>query len=300
MLCEGRDEGAARRRDAPKARDLSRPTLPTYDAISDERVVVGESRSQKAPSGAVELRSEAVALADRLGVLVQSEPRDRSVQRLDAREAVEIAHHRHVIEHETVASVETADRAELLRIEKDAGLMIIRVDSEPVMAKEKSAAQVTVSVERLCGRGELNHPAGDNIYVRKRLSDLAEAVDTEHVVGIDELEDCACRSGQSVVDRCSLPAIGFGAPVREPGLVFFDSRNCAVGGAAVHHDIFEVRITLQQHRTDGFFDELALVEARGDDRDPRPGAAIGARRGRGALASVQGQPVRPGGGGGRL
>ena len=57
--------------------------------------------------------------------------------------------------------------------------------------------------------------------------------------------------------------------------VFPDDIDGAVCRAAVHDDVFEVGVALEEDGADRLLDELALVVARRDNGDARPGRAVG-------------------------
>ena len=73
---------------------------------------------------------------------------------------------------------------------------------------------------------------------------------------------------KALVDGVALTLVLFAYPPGKVCFIFPDDLNSAVGAAAVDDDVFEIRISLQQHRTDGFFQVLRLVIRRGNDRYP--------------------------------
>jgi len=72
----------------------------------------------------------------------------------------------------------------------------------------------------------------------------------------------------------ALTAVRLADPIRQPGLVLLDDIHASIDGASIDDDVFQVGVALQQHRADGFFQELCLVEGWRDDADPGPGCAI--------------------------
>ncbi|MNN86034.1 hypothetical protein D3C81_2033910 [compost metagenome] len=80
-----------------------------------------------------------------------------------------------------------------------------------------------------------------------------------------------------------LPAVRRAFPVAQVTFVLTDDVHAAVGRPAVDDDVFQTRIALVQHRQNGAFQELGLVERRGHDGHFGQQAA-GDRRGRTQLA----------------
>src|SRR6516225_9050339 len=96
----------------------------------------------------------------------------------------------------------------------------------------------------------------------------------QHVVTVEPGEDFAGGDRHPFVDRFALPVILFAHNVVELIAVTFEHRTGLIGGTAVDHDIFEIRVALPKHRKNGFFNEPALIEGRGNNRDARPWSSI--------------------------
>jgi len=75
--------------------------------------------------------------------------------------------------------------------------------------------------------------------------------------------------GKALVDRIRLAAVGLGDPPGQAVGVAADDLQAAVGGAAIHDDIFQARVVLAEHGADGGFQEARLIERRRDDGDQR-------------------------------
>ena len=91
------------------------------------------------------------------------------------------------------------------------------------------------------------------------------------------------RAPPALVDRGGLAAIALRDP-GDPVAIRSENVDGLVRGAAVHHEVLDLRIALREHTLDGLADEPPLVEGRGDDRDERTGA------GQEALSSPGGAP----------
>src|ERR1700730_4955099 len=109
----------------------------------------------------------------------------------------------------------------------------------------------------------------------KRYRHCEERARRQHVVAVEPSEDFAGCDRHPFVDRVTLPVIFFADDVVELIAVTFEHRTSLIGGTAVDHDIFEIRVALPKHRKNGFFDEPALIEGRRDYRDARPWPSIG-------------------------
>jgi hypothetical protein len=62
-----------------------------------------------------------------------------------------------------------------------------------------------------------------------------------------------------------------------PPLIFPDDFEAVVSRTAVDYKVFEIRIPLQQNRSDGLFDKPALIERGSDHTDLGPRLAAGRR-----------------------
>ena len=108
----------------------------------------------------------------------------------------------------------------------------------------------------------------------KRYRHCEERAGRQHVVAVEPSEDFAGRDRHPFVDRVTLAAILFADDVVELIAVTFEHGTGLIGGAAVDHDIFQIRVALPEHRKNGFFDEPALIEGGGNNRDARPWPSI--------------------------
>ena len=80
---------------------------------------------------------------------------------------------------------------------------------------------------------------------------------------------------QSFVESVRLTMILLAHPIGQPVFVSPDDIDGAVGRAAVHDDVLEIGVALKEDGADCLLDELALIVARRDDGDARPGRAVG-------------------------
>ena len=86
----------------------------------------------------------------------------------------------------------------------------------------------------------------------------------KNVVGVQPGGDFAAGGLKSFVDCVSLSAIFFADP-GQFARVLGDNGRCFVGRAAIHDDIFDLRIILAENALDRCADKLALVIRRRDD-----------------------------------
>ena len=88
------------------------------------------------------------------------------------------------------------------------------------------------------------------------------------VVRIDPGEDLAARLEKSLGCGVGRPLIGL-RNIAEAILVALQHLECAVGGSAIHHDVFDIRIILRQHALDGLPQIVRHVVRRRNDADER-------------------------------
>src|ERR1043165_2265711 len=81
-----------------------------------------------------------------------------------------------------------------------------------------------------------------------------------NVVAVDESDNVAGGTCESLVDRVHLSTIFFAFPVGELVFVAADDRNTLVSAGTVDDDVLERLVTLIQHREDRLFQEPSLVE----------------------------------------
>ena len=79
------------------------------------------------------------------------------------------------------------------------------------------------------------------------------------VVAVQPGEDLAVRATEPLVDGIALTVVLLATPIMKITVVLLDDLAAAVGTPAIHHNILEVGIALEQDRADGFFEILGLV-----------------------------------------
>jgi hypothetical protein len=97
--------------------------------------------------------------------------------------------------------------------------------------------------------------------------DISERSGKIEIIRIQPRENLSGRALESRIDRGGLSAIGLAAPKSEMLLVFFYDLHRIVRGTAVHHEIFEIWISLTQDGFNRIGQECALVIRGGDHRD---------------------------------
>ena len=73
----------------------------------------------------------------------------------------------------------------------------------------------------------------------------------------------------------ALSAIGFADDILKTIGVALDNFHRVIRRTAIDEEMFEIGVFLVDDGKNGFFDELPLIEGRGDDRDFRPGTTVG-------------------------
>jgi hypothetical protein len=104
----------------------------------------------------------------------------------------------------------------------------------------------------------------------KQVPDLLQGAFREQIIAAQPIEDLARASGETLVDGIRLAMVLFAHPTREPWLVFSNDLHRVVRAFTIDDKIFEIRISLQQDRTDGFLKIDPLVETGSDNADPGP------------------------------
>ena len=118
--------------------------------------------------------------------------------------------------------------------------------------------------------------AGDDVDIGllpEQLGHLRERARLVDIVGIQPRQYLAARSGKTLVERIRRACIGRTRPKVDLALVLAQNVESAVGAAAVHHDVFAVRIMLVDHGRNRLLDKAPLIEARRDDREFRKRSA---------------------------
>lgn len=112
-----------------------------------------------------------------------------------------------------------------------------------------------------------SHPAGGFRRLPVSGGYPPQGAGQQHVVRVEPGKDLPGSLVEPLVDGVGLAAIGFADPFSEPGVVAADDIGAVVGGAAVHHQVFQMGISLQNDGAQGGFDELLLIVGGGDDGD---------------------------------
>ena len=102
---------------------------------------------------------------------------------------------------------------------------------------------------------------------RQTAGDLAQCAGEEKVVAIQPAKDVPCGACEALIDRLGLAGIPLRLPVSKLLGVTLDNCAAAVVAAAVHDDVFEIRVTLTEHAQDRRFEKLRLPERGRDDGD---------------------------------
>src|SRR3984893_5106897 len=174
-------------------------------------------------------------------------------------------------------SVPRLSREKSLRLIEKLSRIPAAVKIQEIIERQRTiAARCHVLVDKLAVA--INFcDAGHDFGARgcKRYRHCEERARRQHVVAVEPSEDFAARDCHPFVDRVTLAVILFADDVVELIAVTFEHRTGLIGGTAVDHDIFQIRVALPEHRKNGFFDEPALIEGRRNNRDARPWASIG-------------------------
>ena len=166
-------------------------------------------------------------------------------------------------------------KKDLRLIEKLSGIPAAIKIQEIIERKRTIAARCHMFVDEFAVAIKFRDPGHDfGMRGRKCYCHCEERTRRQHVVAVEPSEDFAGRDCHPFVDRVTLPVILFADDMVELIAVTFEYRTGPIGGTAVDHDIFEIRVTLPKHRKNGFFDESALIEGRGYNRDARPRPSI--------------------------
>ena len=80
------------------------------------------------------------------------------------------------------------------------------------------------------------------------------------IVAVQPAKHIAGGLRQSFVDRMTLTAIFFAAPTGQPRFVSANDRDAFVRAAAIHNDVFQLRVVLQQDRTNRLLQKACLIE----------------------------------------
>ena len=81
----------------------------------------------------------------------------------------------------------------------------------------------------------------------------------QEVIRVQPGHHLAPGQGKALVDGVGLPLVRFAEPALDAPPVLADDLQAAVGGAAVHHDVFQVGIVLAQHALEGLLQIFGLV-----------------------------------------
>ena len=98
---------------------------------------------------------------------------------------------------------------------------------------------------------------------RERLRHQFQRARQITVAGIDHADHIAGRPGDSLVHRVVQAPVRFADELRDPVPEGTDHVDGAVGGGAVDHDIFQLRVILVQHGADRFGYVLHIVADHG-------------------------------------
>ena len=112
--------------------------------------------------------------------------------------------------------------------------------------------------------------AGDPLHMRQARENICYTVKRagqEFIVRIDPAHYIAGRSLKTCIYGAVMAAIRTAAPVAQMFFVFLDDGYRVVCAASVHNDVFQVWITLVQHRFNTLFQINPLIEGGSDDRD---------------------------------
>src|ERR1700676_2609036 len=92
----------------------------------------------------------------------------------------------------------------------------------------------------------------------------------ENIAGVKPTHNSSRGAGEARVKRVIHAFIPAAYPPGNVVFIFADDVNGSVRGAAVHHDILEIRIALINDGAHGFLDVANPVIYRGDEGDARP------------------------------
>lgn len=80
------------------------------------------------------------------------------------------------------------------------------------------------------------------------------------VIGVQPANDRSGGLSEALPNRVGGTAVFFGYPIRQMMFVLPYEIHTAVRGTSIDDDVFEVRITLKQNRSNRFLKEFSLVE----------------------------------------
>ena len=91
----------------------------------------------------------------------------------------------------------------------------------------------------------------------ERLGDVGKSAGTEHVIAAQPVHNRAGIPGKPLVDSIGLPFVSLADPSIQERIVPAQNLGAAVGAAAVENEILEIRIALQENRTNRFLEGTA-------------------------------------------
>jgi hypothetical protein len=103
----------------------------------------------------------------------------------------------------------------------------------------------------------------------------------QKVAGVEPAHNISGGVSEAVVESVVHAVVAVTYPPGDMLFIFANDIDSSIRGAAVHHDIFKVRIPLVNDGADGLFNKADSVVYRGNQRDARP------LRGRGRRDSSQ-------------
>src|SRR5215813_12278707 len=85
------------------------------------------------------------------------------------------------------------------------------------------------------------------------------------VVAVYVPDDVASCELQTFIDRVRLATILFADPIGQMGFVLPNEINSPIRASTVDNDVFQIRISLAEHRGDRLLDKPRLIQGRCDD-----------------------------------
>src|SRR5688500_758312 len=94
---------------------------------------------------------------------------------------------------------------------------------------------------------------------QKKVRSTSDCTRQKEIVRVEPTEDVAPSLSEALVERVCLAAVVLAYPEREPTLVLLDDLYASISGAAIHHDVLQSGITLQEHRSHRLLEKIGLV-----------------------------------------